>query len=202
MYPYKLPILSFTFDAFEPIIDAKTMEIHYSKHHAAYVDNLNKLLENHKDLHNLSIEDLLNQIDRVPEDIRQGVINNAGGHANHTHFWSILKKDGINQPMGEIKECINEEFGNFDELKSQIIAAGLKRFGSGWVWLVMKDARIQIISTPNQDSPLMHGAIPLFGIDLWEHAYYLQYQNRRAEYLENIFAILNWEEININFLRA
>lgn len=202
MYPHKLPELNFSFDEFEPFIDAKTMEIHYTKHHAAYVDNLNKILESHEDLHDLSIKDILQQIDKVSEDIRNGVINNGGGHANHTHFWSILKKSEMHEPTGEIKEHINKKFGSFDDLKKEIIATGLKRFGSGWVWLVLKDACLQVISTPNQDSPIMQGATPLLGIDVWEHAYYLKYQNRRVEYLENIFFILNWEEINKNLLHA
>lgn len=197
---FELPKLQFNYSDLEPYIDAKTMEIHHSKHHQAYIDNLNKALEGHSDLQNKDIESILKEIDSVPEDIRQQVINNGGGHHNHTFFWSILGQSKFDEEY-EVVDAIKDTFGNMDEFKKTMNENGLKRFGSGWVWLVRnKDGELQVYSTPNQESPLMKGDSPVIGIDVWEHAYYLKYQNRRAEYLENVWSVLNWEKINSIFI--
>lgn len=194
-----LPQLPYAYDALEPFIDEKTMEIHHSKHHQAYVDNLNKLLEKHTDLQNLSIEELVSNIQQVPEDIRQGVVNNAGGHLNHSFFWELLSKEGEKQPEGELMDMIVSSFDSYDNFKKVFMETAMKRFGSGWAWLVRENGGLKVISTPNQDSPLMGGQRPLLGIDVWEHAYYLKYQNRRAEYLESFWAILNWDRVTQEF---
>jgi Fe-Mn family superoxide dismutase len=196
---HTLPQLPFAYDALEPFIDAKTMEIHHSKHHQAYVDNLNKLLDPHSNLQNLSIEELITNIQQVPEDIRQGVINNGGGHLNHTFFWEILSKESSKQPEGELMDLIVSTFESYDNFKKLFTEAAMKRFGSGWAWLVKDNGSLKIVSTANQDSPLMSGQRPILGIDVWEHAYYLKYQNRRAEYLESFWAILNWGRVTQEF---
>jgi Fe-Mn family superoxide dismutase len=196
---HTLPQLPYGYDALEPFIDAKTMEIHHSKHHQAYVDNLNKLLADHADLQNLSPEELLTNIQQVPEDIRQGVVNNAGGHINHTFFWTLLSKDGSKEPTGELIEVINSTFESFDNFKKLFAEAATKRFGSGWAWLVKENDSLKIVSTPNQDSPLMNGQTPILGVDVWEHAYYLKYQNKRAEYLENFWNVVNWDVVTEEF---
>jgi Fe-Mn family superoxide dismutase len=196
---HTLPQLTYAYDALEPFIDAKTMEIHHSKHHQAYVDNLNKLLDGHSDLQNLTAEELVTNIQQVPEDIRQGVINNAGGHLNHSFFWELLSKESSKQPEGELMDLIVSTFESYDNFKKLFTEAAMKRFGSGWAWLVKENGSLKIVSTANQDSPLMSGQRPILGIDVWEHAYYLKYQNRRAEYLESFWAILNWDRVTQEF---
>jgi Fe-Mn family superoxide dismutase len=193
---HELPKLAYPTDALEPHIDKLTMEIHHGKHHAAYVTNLNKALEGQDALAGKSIEDLLRGIKEVPDAIRQAVINNGGGHANHTLFWSTLGPQAGGEPSGVLGDAIKSTFGGFTTLKEKMNDAGVKRFGSGWSWLVAKPGgKLEIYSTSNQDSPLMQGDIPLFGIDVWEHAYYLKYQNRRADYLNAIWNVVNWAEV-------
>jgi Fe-Mn family superoxide dismutase len=193
---FELPPLPYPSDALEPYIDKTTMEIHHDKHHGAYVANLNKALESAPNLQGRSVEDLLsNNLANVPESIRTAVRNNGGGHANHTMFWQIMKKGG-GQPSGEIAQAIQSAFGSFDTFKEKFTAAALGRFGSGWAWVVKKDGKLEITSTANQDSPLMDGLDPVFGLDVWEHAYYLKYQNRRAEYINAWWNVVNWDEIN------
>ena len=200
--PYTVPPLPYAFDALEPYIDAKTMEIHHDKHHGAYVKNLNAALEGHADLAKLSVEALISKIDSVPENIRTAVRNNGGGHANHSLFWKIMKKGGGGEPKGEIADAIKSTFGSFNEFKAKFNEAATKRFGSGWAWLQIKGGKLGIESTPNQDNPQMSGAKPVMGIDVWEHAYYLKYQNRRPEYIEAWWNVVNWEQINQNFSHA
>lgn len=194
---HTLPPLPYAFDALEKAIDEQTMQIHHGKHHAAYVNNLNAAVEKHPELADKSAEDLLRDINSVPEDIRTAVRNNAGGHANHSMFWKIMSPNGGGAPTGAIAEVINSNFGGFDSFKEQINDAGAKRFGSGWTWLVRSaDGKFQIMSTANQDSPLMEGHYPIMGNDVWEHAYYLRYQNRRPDYLKSWWEVVNWDEIN------
>jgi Fe-Mn family superoxide dismutase len=194
--------LPYAFDALEPYIDKMTMEIHHDKHHAAYVTNLNKALEAHADLQSLSIEQLLSRLDSVPENIRTAVRNNGGGHMNHTMFWNIMKKGGGGEPKGELAEAIRSAFGSFADFKTKLTQAGVTRFGSGWAWLLVKDGKLAVDSTPNQDNPIMTGGKAVMGVDVWEHAYYLKYQNRRPEYLENWWNVVNWEEVAKNFAAA
>jgi superoxide dismutase, Fe-Mn family len=196
---YVLPPLPYAFDALEPYIDAKTMEIHHDKHHGAYVTNVNKALEGHPDLQKLTVEQLISQIDRVPENIRAAVRNNGGGHANHSMFWKIMKKGGGGEPKGELGDAIKSAFGSFADFKTKFNQAATTRFGSGWAWLQFKDGKLAIDSTPNQDNPLMSGGKPVMGLDVWEHAYYLKYQNRRPEYIEAWWNVVNWDEIGKNF---
>lgn len=200
--PYTVPPLPYAFDALEPYIDAKTMEIHHDKHHGAYVKNLNAALEGQAALAKLSVEELISKIDSVPENIRTAVRNNGGGHANHSLFWKIMKKGGGGEPKGEIADAIKSTFGSFNEFKTKFNEAATKRFGSGWAWLQVKGGKLGIESTANQDNPLMSGAKPVMGIDVWEHAYYLKYQNRRPEYIEAWWNVVNWEQINQNFSHA
>ena len=190
-----LPPLPYSFDALEPYIDAKTMEIHHDKHHGAYVTNLNKALESAPNLQNLSVEELISKLDSVPEAIRTAVRNNGGGHANHTLFWRIMKKGGGGEPKGELQQAINSAFGSFAEFKTKFNQAATTRFGSGWAWLQIKGGKLGIESYPNQDNPLMSGAKPVMGLDVWEHAYYLKYQNRRPEYIEAWWNVVNWDAI-------
>jgi Fe-Mn family superoxide dismutase len=192
---YQLPPLPYAFDALEPHIDAKTMEIHHDKHHAAYVTNLNKALEGQAELGKLSVEELIAHLDRVPENIRTAVRNNGGGHANHSMFWTLMKKGGGGEPAGELASAITGAFGSFADFKTKFSAAAMGRFGSGWAWLRMKDGKLGIESMPNQDNPVMDGGKPVMGLDVWEHAYYLKYQNRRAEYVEAWWSVLNWDAI-------
>ena len=194
---FTLPNLSYSFDALEPHIDAKTMEIHHGKHHAGYVAKLNAAVEG-TDLGAKSIEDILRNINTIPEQIRGAVRNNGGGHANHTLFWSILSPNGGGAPTGTIADKINAAFGSFDEFKKLFSDAAATRFGSGWAWLVTKDGALAVTSTPNQDSPYMDGAVPLVGLDVWEHAYYLNYQNRRPDYIAAFFNVINWDQVNAN----
>ncbi|WP_027892697.1 superoxide dismutase [Calidithermus chliarophilus] len=199
-YPFKLPDLPFDKAALEPHIDAQTMEIHHGKHHAAYVNNLNAALEKAPEIQGWSLEQLLGRITEVPESIRQAVINNGGGHHNHTLFWDILTPGGSQRPTGRLAEAIDAAFGSFDELKAKMTQAGATRFGSGWAWLVKDgEGKLHVYSTPNQDSPLMQGHTPLLGIDVWEHAYYLKYQNRRPDYLAAIWNVINWDKVAERF---
>ena len=200
---HELPPLPYAYDALEPYIDARTMEIHHTKHHATYVNNLNAALESADErLRNLSVEELLRRIDEVPESIRTAVRNNGGGHANHTLFWSVMGPGGGGEPTGELAEAISSTFGSFENFKETFSKAAAGRFGSGWAWLVVKDGKLEVTSTPNQDSPLMEGQVPILGLDVWEHAYYLKYQNRRPEYIQNWWNVVNWEEVNRRYLEA
>jgi len=197
---FTLPPLPYDFSALEPHIDTMTMQIHHGKHHQAYVTNLNAALEGHPSLQNATIEEILSNINDVPESIRQAVINNGGGHHNHTLFWNIMGPNGGGEPTGALARAINDTFGGFAEFKAKIKDAGIKRFGSGWAWLVKdKDGKLHIYSTPNQDSPLMQGHIPLLGVDVWEHAYYLKYQNRRPDYIDAWWNTVNWEAVAARF---
>jgi Fe-Mn family superoxide dismutase len=195
---YEIGKLPYSYDALEPYIDAKTMEIHHTKHHQAYVTNLNAALEKHPELKEKRLDELLSNLNSVPEDIRTAVRNHGGGHANHSLFWTVLKKDG-GEASGEVGDAIGKAFGGYAGFKEKFGAAAKGHFGSGWAWLVSKGGSLQIVSTPNQDSPLGMGSKPLLGLDVWEHAYYLKYQNRRAEYVDNFFNIINWEQVEKNF---
>jgi len=200
---YELPSLPYSFDALEPHIDAQTMEIHHDRHHAAYVNNVNKALEGHPDLASMAIEELLRNINRVPENIRTAVRNNGGGHANHSLFWVIMSPNGGGQPSGALADAINSAVGGFDAFKEKLTNAGLNRFGSGWAWLVVKpDGSLDVISTANQDSPYMDGLTPILGVDVWEHAYYLKYQNKRGDYLNNWWNVVNWPEVSRRYEQA
>ena len=203
---FTVPPLPYSFDALEPYIDAKTMEIHHDKHHGAYVTNLNKALDGHADLQAKSLEDLLKSLDSIPENIRAAVRNNAGGHWNHSFFWQILAPSAGGAPTGKLADDINATFGSFDAFKEKFNATGISRFGSGWAWLISKDGKLEISSTPNQDNPLMDVAevkgTPLLGVDVWEHAYYLKYQNRRAEYLGAFWNVVNWEKVGARYAAA
>jgi Fe-Mn family superoxide dismutase len=199
---FTLPPLPYPPDALEAAIDTKTMEIHHGKHHKAYVDNLNKALENHPALQNKPIDQLLREIQQVPETIRQAVINNGGGHANHTMFWEIMGPNAGGEPTGPLADAIKQTFGDFNAFKDKMKTAAVGRFGSGWGWLVYGDGKLQVISLPNQDSPLMQGLTPIMGIDVWEHAYYLRYQNRRPDYVDAWWKVANWAAINQRYGRA
>jgi Fe-Mn family superoxide dismutase len=206
--PYELPPLPYPKDALEPWFDAQTMEIHHDKHHAAYVANLNKAVAGKADLETKSVEQLIGSLKQVPGDIRTAVRNNGGGHANHSMFWKILGPNAGGAPTGTLADAITSAFGSFDSLKEKIEAAGLARFGSGWAWLVVNHGKLEVVSTANQDSPLMGKAIagcegkPVFGVDVWEHAYYLKYQNRRAEYLKAFWNVIKWSEAAKNYEAA
>jgi Fe-Mn family superoxide dismutase len=193
---HQLPPLPYDAAALEPHIDAQTMQIHHDKHHAAYVNNLNAALEKHPSLQSKSAEDLIKNLSAVPEDIRTAVRNNGGGHVNHTMFWQIMGPGKGGAPTGAIAEAITATFGGFDAFKEQVNKAGAGRFGSGWAWLVEAGGKLAIESTANQDNPLMEGKRPIFGIDVWEHAYYLKYQNRRPDYLAAWWNVINWDEVN------
>ena len=192
--PFTLPDLPYAYDALEPTIDARTMEIHHSKHHQAYVDNANKALAG-TEWENSSVESVLASLDALPEEIRTAVRNNAGGHANHSLFWQIMGPDGGGEPEGELKAAIDDLWGSTEELKKAVNDNGVKRFGSGWTWLIYDGTGLALVSTPNQDSPLIGSDEPLLGIDVWEHAYYLNYQNRRPDYLEAWWNVVNWAEV-------
>ena len=199
---YQLPDLPYAYDALEPHIDARTMEIHHSKHHNAYVTNLNAALEGHDDLANQSIESLITNLDSVPEDIRTAVQNNGGGHANHSLFWTIMSPNG-GEPGGAVAEAIVADLGSMEAAKEQFVTAATTRFGSGWAWLVVKDGKLDILSTANQDNPIMTGdGTPILGLDVWEHAYYLKYQNLRPDYIEAWTNTINWDEVNRRYEAA
>ena len=194
--PFTLPPLPYPSNALEPSIDRLTMEIHHDKHHGTYVNNLNAALEKHPELQSKDIDELLRDISRVPEDIRTTVRNNGGGHANHSMFWQIMAPNAGGQPTGAIADSIKSSFGSFDAFKDQFTKAALGRFGSGWAWVIDQNGRLVVETTANQDSPLMEGKRPVLGLDVWEHAYYLKYQNRRADYISAWWNVVNWTEIN------
>jgi superoxide dismutase, Fe-Mn family len=194
--PYTLPPLPYPYDALEPHIDTLTMQIHHDKHHKAYVDNANKLLADYPELAKLSPEDLLRSLDDAPEAIRTGLRNNVGGHVNHSLFWQMMSGKGGGKPSGELAKAIEKDFKSFTEFQKAFNDSALKRFGSGWAWLVSKDGKLEILSTANQDSPISAGAVPLLGLDVWEHAYYLKYQNRRPDYVTAWWNVVNWDFVN------
>ena len=197
---FTLPPLPYPTNALEPSIDARTMEIHHGKHHAAYVNNLNAALEKAPELQNKSLDDLLKNLNAVPESIRTAVRNNGGGHWNHSMFWQIMSPSGGGKPTGKLADAINSAFGDFERFKEQFNAAGGSRFGSGWAWLVSDGGKLSIVSTPNQDNPIMDGKpAPILGLDVWEHAYYLKYQNRRPDYMKAWWNVVNWPEVAKRF---
>ena len=197
---YSLPELPYGYNALEPHIDAKTMEIHHSKHHAGYVNKVNAALEGTGI--DKSVEDLISDLNAVPEEKRNAVRNNGGGHANHSLFWSIMSADGGGEPTGELADAINQAFGSFDGFKEKFSSAAGTRFGSGWAWLVVDAGKLSVESTPNQDNPLMEGRTPILGLDVWEHAYYLHYQNRRPDYVAAFFNVINWNAVAERFAAA
>ena len=198
---YSVPALPYDYNALEPHIDEATMRVHHDKHHQAYVDNVNKALEG-TEWADRPIEQVLGTLDLIPEDKRTAVRNNGGGHANHSLFWTIMKPGGGGEPSGALGDAISEVFGGLDELEAQINDAGVKRFGSGWTWLIWDGTGLAVVSTPNQDSPLLNDDVPLLGIDVWEHAYYLNYQNRRPDYLEAWWNVVNWDAVASKFAAA
>ncbi|MEZ5943343.1 MAG: superoxide dismutase [Planctomycetaceae bacterium] len=199
---YTLPALPYAYDALEPHIDARTMEIHHTKHHQAYINNVNKALEGHADLAAKSIEDLMSDLANVPEAIRGAVRNNGGGHANHSLFWSVMAPGAGGAPSGELGDAINATFGSFDDFKAQFAAAAGTRFGSGWAWLSVDNGKLVVESTPNQDTPLSEGRTPILGLDVWEHAYYLNYQNRRPDYVSAFWNVVNWNAVAERYAAA
>jgi len=199
---HEVPPLSYPFDALEPHIDAKTMEIHHDKHHAAYVTNLNKALDGHADLQAKSVEDLLRGFDSIPESIRGAVKNHGGGHANHSLFWQVMGPNAGGAPSGDLGTAIQQAFGSFEAFKEKLTNAAAGQFGSGWGWLVASGGKLDVIARPNQDSPLMEGKTPLLGVDVWEHAYYLKYQNRRPDYLAAWWNTVNWQAVADRYSRA
>jgi len=198
---FVLPDLGYSFDALEPHIDAKTMEIHHDKHHATYVEKLNEVLKGHDELLKMDIVELTTNLDKVPEDIRTAVRNNGGGHANHSFFWTIMSADGGGQPKGQLAAAINSAFGDFESFQAKFKEAALGRFGSGWAWLCHWDGKLHVCSTPNQDSTVMEDKnhAPLMGLDVWEHAYYLKYQNRRPDYVDAWWNVVNWNQVEKYF---
>jgi Fe-Mn family superoxide dismutase len=203
MAEFTLPPLPYPHDALEPTIDTQTMQIHHGKHHQAYVTNLNNAIKDHPNLQTGNVEALIKSLKDVPEAIRTAVRNNGGGHANHTMFWEIMKPGGSKEPTGALAQAITSTFGSVDNLKTQINDAGVKRFGSGWSWLVLDSGgKLLVLSTANQDSPLMDGLTPILGVDVWEHAYYLKYQNRRPDYLNAWWNVVNWDEVGKRFNAA
>lgn len=198
---FTLPNLPYEFNALEPHIDAQTMQIHHDKHHATYVEKLNAALEGHDDLQQMDIVELIMNLDKVPEDIRTAVRNNGGGHANHSFFWDIMSPSGGGEPSGALAEAINQTFGSFEDFKTKFKEAAVGRFGSGWAWLCFKDGKLNICSTPNQDSTMMDGQNnpPLLGLDVWEHAYYLKYQNKRPDYIDAWWNVVNWPQVEKYF---
>ncbi|EME8213113.1 superoxide dismutase [Enterococcus faecium] len=199
---YTLPDLPYAYDALEPYIDEETMYLHHDKHHNTYVTNLNAAIEKYPELGEKTIEELLSDMDAIPTDIKTAVRNNGGGHANHSFFWEIMAPNAGGEPTGEIKEAINEAFGDFSSFKEEFKKAAAGRFGSGWAWLVMENGKLAITSTANQDSPLMEGKTPILGLDVWEHAYYLKYKNVRPDYIAAFWNVINWDEVNKRFEAA
>ena len=199
---YTLPDLPYAYDALEPSIDEKTMKIHHDKHHSAYIKKVNAALEEYPELAKKSIEDLMRDIDEVPEEIRTAVQNNGGGHANHSFFWPILSPDGGGEPKEEMKKAIESKFGSFDSFKEKFAETATGRFGSGWAWLVLNNGELELMDTLNQDSPLMEGKTPLLGLDVWEHAYYLTYQNKRPDYVNAFWNVVNWDEVEKKYKEA
>jgi len=196
---YELPPLPYAHNALEPFIDEQTMQIHHGKHHQAYVNNLNAALEKYPELQGKPIEQLIADMNAIPEDIRTAVRNNGGGHANHAFFWTLMAPNAGGAPTGAVAETINAKFGSFDAFKEAFSKAGVGRFGSGWAWLIKSGSGVEIVSTPNQDSPLMEGKTPVLGIDVWEHAYYLKYQNKRPDYIAAWWNVVNWDAVNTLF---
>ena len=199
---YELPQLPYAYDALEPHIDKETMNIHHTKHHNTYVTNLNNAVAGKADLENKSVEELIANIDALPEDIKTAVRNNGGGHANHSLFWELLSPNGGGTPTGELAEAIDAKFGSFDAFKEEFAKAATTRFGSGWAWLSVSNGELEISSTANQDSPIMEGKTPLLGLDVWEHAYYLNYQNRRPDYISSFWNVVNWDEVSKRYASA
>ncbi|HFU5903367.1 TPA: superoxide dismutase [Enterococcus faecium] len=199
---YTLPDLPYAYHALEPYIDEETMHLHHDKHHNTYVTNLNAAIEKYPELGEKTIEELLSDMDAIPTDIKTAVRNNGGGHANHSFFWEIMAPNAGGEPTGEIKEAINEAFGDFSSFKEEFKKAAAGRFGSGWAWLVMENGKLAITSTANQDSPLMEGKTPILGLDVWEHAYYLKYKNVRPDYIAAFWNVINWDEVNKRFEAA
>jgi Fe-Mn family superoxide dismutase len=199
MANFKLPDLPYSHDALEPHIDARTMEIHHQKHHGTYVAKLNDAIDKHPEWADKSIEEILRSIDRIPDDIRTAVRNNGGGHANHTLFWEVMGSGAGGEPTGSVGEAIRSAFGDFGSFREKFAAAGVGRFGSGWVWLVVAGNGVELIDLPNQDSPLMQGRTPILGLDVWEHAYYLKYQNRRPDYIQAWWNVVRWDAVEKRF---
>ncbi|MFS8523559.1 MAG: superoxide dismutase [Limnochordales bacterium] len=203
MAKHELPALPYAYDALEPYIDAQTMEIHHTKHHQAYVNGLNAALEKYPELQNKTVEELLRDFKNIPADIQTAVRNHGGGHANHSLFWTIMGPNAGGTPQGSLAEAILKAFGSFEAFKEEFSQAAATRFGSGWAWLVVdRDGNLKVYSTPNQDNPLMNGDTPILGLDVWEHAYYLKYQNRRPEYIENFWNVVNWAAVKENYEKA
>jgi Fe-Mn family superoxide dismutase len=199
---YTLPNLPYAYDALEPHIDARTMEIHHTKHHQAYIDKANAALEGHPDLAKKPIDELMRQLSSVPEDIRTVIRNNGGGHSNHSLFWTVMKPKGGGEPAGELASAISAKFGSFDNFKKELGNAATARFGSGWAWLSVDKGGIVVESTANQDTPLSEGRTPILGLDVWEHAYYLKYQNKRPDYIAAFWNVVNWDEVAKRFQQA
>ncbi|EJV52576.1 superoxide dismutase [Mn] 1 [Bacillus toyonensis] len=202
MAKHELPNLPYAYDALEPHFDKETMNIHHTKHHNTYITNLNAALEDHAELADKSVEELVANLNEVPEAIRTAVRNNGGGHANHTFFWTILSPNGGGQPVGELATAIEAKFGSFDAFKEEFAKAGATRFGSGWAWLVVNNGELEVTSTPNQDSPLTEGKTPVIGLDVWEHAYYLNYQNRRPDYIGAFWNVVDWNAAEKRYQEA
>ena len=198
---HELPKLPYEYNTLEPYIDEMTMRIHHTKHHQAYIDKLNGAVKG-TEFENMDVNELLKKINDVPENIRTAVRNHGGGHSNHSFFWQIMAPDAGGDPQGDVADAINEAFGDFNKFKEELTNAGLNRFGSGWAWLVSDKGKLSVISTPNQDSPIMEGKNPLLGVDVWEHAYYLKYQNKRADYLSAFWNVVNWKKVNELFEKA
>ncbi|WP_209020061.1 superoxide dismutase [Jeotgalibacillus proteolyticus] len=199
---YTLPELPYSYDALEPHFDKETMNIHHTKHHNTYVTKLNDALEGHEDLQSKTIDELIADLNSVPESIRTAVRNNGGGHANHSFFWKILSPNGGGEPTGDLSSAINDKFGSFEKFKEEFAAAGAGRFGSGWAWLVVNNGELEITSTPNQDSPLTEGKTPVVGLDVWEHAYYLKYQNKRPDYINAFWDVVDWNAVEELYVAA
>ncbi|WP_022793627.1 superoxide dismutase [Marinococcus halotolerans] len=202
MSTHQLPDLPYAPNALEPHIDEQTMNIHHDKHHNTYVTKLNSALENHSDLQNKSVDELISDLNAVPEDIRTAVRNNGGGHSNHSIFWKLLSPNGGGEPKGEVADAIKSKWGSFDKFKEEFGATAVGRFGSGWAWLVLNNGELELMDTLNQDSPIMEGKTPLLGLDVWEHAYYLKYQNRRPDYVAAFWNVVNWDEVEKNYQEA
>ncbi|KAB2333876.1 superoxide dismutase [Bacillus mesophilum] len=199
---FELPQLPYAYDALEPHIDKETMNIHHTKHHNTYVTNLNNALEGNEELLSKSVEEVISNLDAVPESARTAVRNNGGGHANHTLFWQVIAPNAGGEPTGELADAITGKFGSFDAFKEEFAKAATTRFGSGWAWLAVNNGELEVTSTPNQDSPLMEGKTPILGLDVWEHAYYLNYQNRRPEYINSFWNVVNWDEVSKRYSAA
>ncbi|RXY98515.1 superoxide dismutase [Fictibacillus sp. S7] len=202
MAKFELPALPYAANALEPHIDEDTMNIHHDRHHKTYVDNLNAALEGQSEFESKNLVDILKNLDSLPENIRTAVRNNGGGHANHSLFWEILKPGGSNEPTGEVADAINNKFGSLEAFKEQFANAAKGRFGSGWAWLVVNNGELEVTSTPNQDNPVMEGKTPILGLDVWEHAYYLKYQNKRPDYINAFWNVVNWDEVEKRYNEA